>query len=194
MKTSQTVSKIVPAFLKAQKEMESVTKDAKNPYYNSAYADINSFLEVAVPTLNNNDIVILQPVHSSEHGHFVETTLYHASGEFIQSEPMRLELSKPDMQQLGSATTYARRYQLQALLGMRAQDDDANAAVGKISDRCSVQVSKSTTPKVITTSTTTSGPISTPATPTPPVRRNTFKKSAPTPQVTNGHIQEEELI
>ena len=128
MKTSSSITKIAVALLKVQQTMKSVTKDSTNPYYKSKYADINSFLDVAVPALNANGIILLQPASHDERGHLVETFLMHDSGEFIASEPMHLELNKPDMQQLGSAITYARRYSLQSLLAMAASDDDANEA------------------------------------------------------------------
>ena len=36
-----------------------------------------------------------------------------------------------DMQKIGGAITYARRYTLSALFGMMAEDDDGNLASGK---------------------------------------------------------------
>lgn len=129
MITSQTLTKLIPALLKAQKEMEVVIKDSDNPYYKSKYADINSFLESMVPVLNKNGFLVLQPVWSDEKGTYVETNLLHESGEYYGSGPLKLELDKLDMQKLGSAITYARRYSLQSLLGARAQDDDAEGTM-----------------------------------------------------------------
>ena len=40
-------------------------------------------------------------------------------------------LAKQDMQQLGSAITYARRYARLAMLGLQAVDDDGGEASGK---------------------------------------------------------------
>lgn len=131
MKVSQNLAKIAPLLVKVQKEMENVTKATVNPYYDSKYADINSFLEVAVPVLNSNGFTLLQPVFSNSEGHWVETILLHESGEMIQTDPLRLELNKQDSQQQGSAITYTRRYQLQSLLGMRAKDDDAEATMNR---------------------------------------------------------------
>lgn len=130
MKTSQTITKIAAALLKSQKEMGAVTKDSANPYFKSKYADINSMLDVAIPVLNANDIFVLQPASSDGTSNFVETCLIHSSGEFIHSEPLKLEPPK-DMQQLGAAITYARRFSLQSLLGLRAEDDDGETAVGR---------------------------------------------------------------
>ena len=131
MNKSESIVKVAGALLRAQKKMDTVSKDASNPFYKSKYADINSFLEVAVEALNSEGISVLQPAYSDTSGHFVETTLLHETGEYISSKPLRLELSKIDMQQLGSAITYGRRYQLQSLLGMRAEDDDAESTMGR---------------------------------------------------------------
>lgn len=130
MKTSETIGKIASALLKSQKEMGAVTKDSKNPYFKSKYADINSMLDVAIPVLNANGIFVTQPANSDGVNNFVETVLTHESGEFIASGPLKLEPPK-DMQQLGAAITYARRFSLQSLLGLRAEDDDGETAVGR---------------------------------------------------------------
>ena len=57
------------------------------------------------------------------------TTLIHTSGQWISGEYW-LNPAKPnDPQALGSATTYARRYALSALVGVCSEeDDDGNAA------------------------------------------------------------------
>ena len=44
---------------------------------------------------------------------------------------MDLILTKGTMQDAGSAVTYARRYSLQSLLSMRAEDDDGEVSMGR---------------------------------------------------------------
>ncbi len=56
----------------------------------------------------------------------VETTLLHSSGEWIASK-LAIVLSKTDPQAIGSAISYVRRYSLSAILGVSAEDDDAEA-------------------------------------------------------------------
>lgn len=131
MKTSETITKIAPSLLKAQRKMGAASKGAANPYFKSKYADLGAVMEVVKDPLNEENITILQPAYSKDGSHFVETTLVHESGEWISSEPLKLELNKTDMQQLGSAITYARRYTLQSLLGIPAEDDDGEVAVGR---------------------------------------------------------------
>jgi hypothetical protein len=81
--------------------------------------------------LNEEGITILQPTYSRDGVHYVETMLLHESGEFVASDPLKLELSKTDMQALGSAITYARRYTLQSLLSIPAEDDDGEASMSR---------------------------------------------------------------
>ena len=60
---------------------------------------------------------------SNEHGKSITTELVHESGEsFVTAIP--LVLGKNDMQGLGSAITYARRYGIMSLLNLPAEDDD----------------------------------------------------------------------
>lgn len=107
--------------------MGSAKKGASNPFFKSKYADLNSVLEAVKEALNSNGITILQPHFSNERGDFVSTVLLHESGEWISSET-RLEVAKKnDPQALGSSITYARRYGLQSLVGLPAEDDDGNA-------------------------------------------------------------------
>jgi hypothetical protein len=126
---STSVLKIAPALLRAQKKMGGAAKGANNPFFKSKYSDYNSVLEVIKEPLNEEGILILQPTSSDANGHYVETLLIHESGEFISSGKMRLELDKVDMQKLGSAVTYARRYQAQSLLSIPSVDDDGESTM-----------------------------------------------------------------
>jgi hypothetical protein len=54
------------------------------------------------------------------------STLAHTSGEFVKTTVL-LRPVKLDPQALGSATTYARRYGLLAMVGLATEDDDGQA-------------------------------------------------------------------
>lgn len=129
MISSTQIDKIAPALLKAQRVMGSATKGAANPYFKSRYADLGAVMEVAKDPLNEVGIMILQPAYSRDGSHYVETVLMHESGQFVATEPLKLELTKVDMQSLGSAITYSRRYQLQSLLSIPAEDDDGEKSM-----------------------------------------------------------------
>lgn len=131
MKTSEKTDKLFPALFKAKQELGGVTKSADNPFFKSSYADLNTHLEVAEPVLAKHGLLLLQPGSASVTGSTVESVIIHAeSGQWVASE-MALVLAKNSMQDAGSAVTYARRYTLGALLGMKAVDDDGEGAVGR---------------------------------------------------------------
>jgi hypothetical protein len=127
MDSSSDIKQIAAALARAQKKMGVAVKDAKNPFFKSKYADLGAVMEVVKDPLNDAGITILQPPFTRDHAHYIKTILLHESGEFLSFE-LKLELTKTDMQSLGSAITYARRYMLQALLAIPAEDDDGNAA------------------------------------------------------------------
>lgn len=131
MKTSQTVTNIGTALLKAQMKMGGAKKGASNPYFKSKYADLGSVLEACKELLNEYGIVILQPHSNGPTNTTVETILLHESGEWISSETPVVCAKQNDPQALGSAITYARRYGLQSLLSMPAEDDDGESAMSR---------------------------------------------------------------
>lgn len=106
-----------------KKEVGKMTKDSKNPFFNSKYFDINQLLEHLEPLLQKNNLIVLQPVINKE---VVSKIIEIETGDEICSS---LELPPlTDPQKIGSAITYYRRYTLQSLLGIQAEDDDANKA------------------------------------------------------------------
>ena len=123
MKTSEKIDKLLPDLFKVKASILPLKKEAENPYFSSSYVDLNGVLDGVEPILEKNGFILLQPVS----GRIVETVLLHSSGQFISSD-MELVLSKNDMQALGSAVSYARRYSLMSLLGLKALDDDGNSA------------------------------------------------------------------
>jgi len=124
MKQSETLKELMPALIKAQGSIKHALKDAKNPHFKNQYATLESVIDATKEALLKNDISIVQ-AHTT--ANTLVTTLYHKSGEFLQSE-VNLFMSRQDMQQLGSATTYARRYALASMLNISQEDDDGNAA------------------------------------------------------------------
>lgn len=127
MKTSESITKITPAFLKAQKEIDVVVKDSTNPYFRSKYADLAGVIDACKDKLHKAGIAVLQPINENN----VETVLLHESGEWFSSSTPIVVKSANDPQALGSAISYARRYGLQSMVLLRAVDDDANEASGK---------------------------------------------------------------
>lgn len=125
MRTSESIKAITPAFLKAQIKIESVIKEKTNPFFNSKYADLTSVIEACKDKLNAEGIAILQPID----GMNVETILIHESGEWFSSLTPIVSKDANNPQALGSAISYAKRYGLQSMVLLPAEDDDGNVAV-----------------------------------------------------------------
>lgn len=148
---SPIIDKLAPALLAAQKTITTVTKEANNPFFKSKYASLENVIDACKAQLNEQDIVVLQPIGRDDQGHYVETVLLHTSGQYISSR-MYLVLTKEDMQGLGSATSYARRYSLQSLVFLASgDDDDGEAAVGRTAVKKSAAPIAKPTPVAPTT-------------------------------------------
>ena len=129
MKTSTDTDKIIPAYIKAEHTVGSVKKTASNPHFKSKYADLEAVMEACSEALEKNGLAVWQSV--TEEGDRLITRLYHTSGQWMEGYTP-LIIAKNDMQGLGSAYTYARRYGLMAMLGIAPEDDDGNAAASKV--------------------------------------------------------------
>lgn len=128
MKRSDDLKEFALAFSKAQALFKGATKDSDNPFFKSKYADMASVLAAVKEGLAAHGFSVLQPTSINPEGfHYIETILLHSSGQFISSETF-LPSTDGKPQTLGSAMTYMRRYALQSLLGVAAEDDDGNAA------------------------------------------------------------------
>ena len=108
---------------KVKSEIGKISKNKENPFFKSKYFDINSLLEHIEPLLQKNGLILLQPIHDGK----VRSIIIDLDNE--DSEVSELQLPDiTDPQKLGSAITYYRRYTLQSLLGLQAEDDDGNKA------------------------------------------------------------------
>lgn len=128
MNTSETISKIAPALLQAQRAITFAVKDAKNPHFKTTYADLSAVIDAVKPALNEAGIAFLQmPAPSDRDSLALTTRLIHESGEWIESTAT-CPLQKSDPQGYGSAVTYLKRYSLASAVGLYQEDDDGNAA------------------------------------------------------------------
>jgi hypothetical protein len=109
-----------------QQEIGAISKDANNPFYKSKYFDINSLLKQLQPLLKKHKLLLIQPIE--EDMVYSKILCIEGTGGVISGLKLP-ELNDP--QKLGSAITYYRRYTLQSLLALQAEDDDGNVASGK---------------------------------------------------------------
>lgn len=112
--------------LSVQMAIGAIPKDMENPFFKSNYFDINALLGIVKPILNKHGIVLMQPLTHIDGKQAIKTMLIDTNGETMESViPIPEAL---DAQKLGSAVTYIRRYSLQSMLGIEAEDDDGNKA------------------------------------------------------------------
>ncbi len=110
-----------------QQEIKAIEKDSENPFFKSNYFDINKLIEVLKPLLNKYKLAIYQPVSYQDGKNILETIVADTESE----ELIKSSISLPDNlepQKMGSAITYLRRYSLQSLLFLQAEDDDGSKA------------------------------------------------------------------
>lgn len=122
------MKQIATALVKAQKEMVTPKKANTNPFFKNKYAGLNEVLDAVVSVLNENGIVVLQPMVHVDGKNFVKTVLLHESGECLESFTEIIYSKQNDAQAQGSGITYARRYGLQSFVSVGAEDDDGNNA------------------------------------------------------------------
>lgn len=115
--------------LSFQKQVKAISKDSTNPFFKSAYFDINTLLETIKPILNELGLVIIQPLCITTEGkNALRTMIIDSETEKTLVESYIILPDIQDPQKIGSAITYYRRYSLQSLLLLEAEDDDGNNA------------------------------------------------------------------
>jgi len=126
MQFSESLVNIGKALILFHIKVDSVKKDAKNPFFKSNYASLSNILDSINEPLIESGLCFSQfPTGENE----LHTILIHAeSGEYIRSSYV-MKPVKDDPQGRGSVITYQRRYALAAILGLNIEeDDDANHA------------------------------------------------------------------
>jgi hypothetical protein len=135
MITSETISAVAPALVKAQSEMTGVAKEGNNPAFRSKYITLDSILDTVRPILAKNGMILTQgskgDIVDGKYMVTVYSRVIHTSGEWLQCE-VSIPLTKYDAHGTGSALTYGRRYSASALLAISAdEDDDGNGSIGQ---------------------------------------------------------------
>lgn len=135
MTMSEEIGEIAASLARAQALLgkliaskKVLNKDKKTTRY--LYADLADALEACRTTLNSEGIAVIQfPATPERNGIEVTTMLAHTSGQWLHSAPLFMPVSG-GAQDVGSAITYGRRYQLLAMVGLAPEDDDGQKAQG----------------------------------------------------------------
>jgi hypothetical protein len=122
---------VVEALIKAKTNFGPIVKDRLNPFHKSRYATLDSVNKAVDGPLMENGFIVSHHLGVRFGKLYLVSRLIHVSGEFdldwqesICPIPDGLEPQK-----MGSAITYARRYNKLQLLDLVAdEDDDGNAS------------------------------------------------------------------
>jgi len=127
MERSESILKIVPALIAAQKNFKPLIKTKFNPHFQSWYADLADVIEATQSSLNDQGLTVVQGVDFVDTQTVVHSVLVHTSGEYF-SQSLKLpgqQIKPPDVV---SASTYGRRCGWVALVGVSADSDDEDGA------------------------------------------------------------------
>lgn len=128
--SSDTIGQITEALSKAQGKIEDAKKDSKNPFFKNNYSDLSSVMAVTKTHLSDNQLSFTSSILPENGINYLVCTLSHVSGEWMRSY-MPLITAKNDMQSLGAAITYGRRFCLAALCHVGSSDDDGESTVDR---------------------------------------------------------------
>ena len=164
MQTSEQVNELAKALAAAQGEMKNPAFDSKNPHFASKYVSLAGLRDAIVPVLSKHGVALVQEVRGSTSGVECSTRLIHTSGQWIELGPFFAPVSRQTAQDFGSASTYARRFSLSAVVALVGDDDDdgnkASAGGADAAGKASARAVDEFPPK--------DGPIGRPVATTPP--------------------------
>lgn len=119
---------IIKALFSVSRELKNPLATADNPFYKSKYVPLSDLLEHIKPSLEKNNLFISQSPGTRDGFLVVTTTLFHISGDYIQTETA-VNMGQ-DAQKTGGSITYARRYAISAIFSLGTEmDDDGNSSV-----------------------------------------------------------------
>ena len=110
-----------------QKKLKPVTKNAKG--FNYKYADLPYLWEQVAPVLEEMGLAVTNNCD----GEFIITSIVDKEGKLVGESKLPINYAKTQSpQDLGSAVTYFRRYNLLMLLNIIVEDDDGKKAQDNI--------------------------------------------------------------
>jgi len=144
MITSEQINELAAALAAAQGEFPPIPKDCtakivtkNNGTYSFRYADLDTVLSTVRPVLSRHGLALVVDIQTvknetGERAMQATTRLIHSSGQWMQTTGLAIAIdpdayAKQPAQSSGSAATYATRYAVEALLSIRATDDQDGA-------------------------------------------------------------------
>jgi hypothetical protein len=132
---------VAGAFARAQAEIGTLTKNAKNTFFKTpagkpaGYVDLAAITAAVHPVLASHGLAYIQRMERDDTGYSIVSYIQHEDGSSLpESRYPVLTKDQNDPQKFGAGVTYARRYSMMLYLGLAAEDDDGNTAAGNASN------------------------------------------------------------
>lgn len=110
-----------------QSEVQNPKNTETNKFFSSKYAPLPDVINHIKPTLPKYGLSYFQSVGGDGENISVTTILMHNSGEWIESDPLKIKNQEQKgvnlAQAAGISITYAKRYSLCSILGISSEDD-----------------------------------------------------------------------
>lgn len=133
---SEQLNELASALAFVQSEIENASKNAANPHLKSKYANLESILFEIRPVLSKHGLSLAQFPSYTEGVASLSSILMHKSGQFLENTAScKLEIRNDNIQGIGSAITYLRRYSAAAIVGITQEDDDGHSISKPVADK-----------------------------------------------------------
>ena len=129
MQFSEPCDSVVKALVAARRRFPPIPKNSKvkvktkaGGEYEYEYATLDSILDAVVPILGEEGLVPVFGVEYADTGDMVVLSrIAHSSGQWVETG---IRVGRPsDLKEIGGALTYGKRYGIQALLSVQADED-----------------------------------------------------------------------
>lgn len=112
--------------LKLQMKIGVLSKTETNPFFKSKYLDINGLLAQLQPLFDEYKLRVMQPLSNIDGKPAIITQVFDLETKTVIVEEKFPLPDLQDPQKMGSAITYYRRYALQSLFLLQAEDSDGD--------------------------------------------------------------------
>lgn len=123
--SSEQISEMLDDYSKYFGEVTNPWNTMTNAFLKNKYSPLNEVLNTVRPVLAENGFSVIQIPKVDEKGDvLVQTILMHKSGAMISFPSLKSKAVKADIQGLGAAITYLRRFSISSILGVASENDD----------------------------------------------------------------------
>lgn len=127
---TNTADGVEAALLAAQAEFPEIPKDKENTYYKTKYSSLDAIVSASRPALVKHGLLLTWSTEDTATGVKVTARLFHTQTKTKLENALSADCARTNVQQIGIAITYLRRYTCAPLLGITSdEDEDGNGAV-----------------------------------------------------------------